>query len=121
MGDFSVLVTAIPWRNGRPFSDEELKESVRQKGVDLLSTAIQTEVALVRVAGEQAKGYLYHLTDRNPERGPGDYREVHQGAVIVGPYLLSVTILARPGDSATVTSALQALSTVTYEAQSGRQ
>lgn len=120
-GDFSVLVTAIPWRNGRPMTDEELKERVLRQGTDLLPTALQTELTLVDVGGEQAKGYLYHLTDRNPEQGPGDYRELHQGAVLVGPYLLSVTVLTHPGDSAAIAGALTVLGSATYEAPTGRR
>jgi len=25
-----------------------------------------------------------YLTDCNPEKGPGDYREVHQGSILLG-------------------------------------
>jgi len=114
VGEFSILVTAIPRLNGRPSSDKELAESVRRKGVALLSTAVQSEVTLTRVEGKEASGYLYHLTDRDPERGPSDFRELHQGAVVVGPYLLSVTILTHPGDSAAVADASKALASVTY-------
>lgn len=110
---FSVLITAIP--NLKPLSSEELKETIRQEGADLLPTSAQTEVELSRVAGAEAAGYLYHMTDRQPEKGPGDYKELHQGAVVVGPFLLSVTVLSHPGDSKTVSSALEMLKNVAYK------
>ena len=114
-GDFSVLITAIPRLNGFPRSDKELEGDVRQHGQSLLSTSLQNEVKIIRIAGKEASGYLYHLTDKNPERGPGDYREVNQGSVVVGPYLLSVTILTHSDDSATVAEALNVLSSATYQ------
>ena len=110
---FRVLITAIP--NLKPLSSEELKESIRQKGADLLPTSTQTAVELVRVAGAEATGYLFHLTDRQPEKGPGDYKELREGGVVVGPYVLSVTVLSHPGDSEPVSSALEMLKNVTYK------
>lgn len=108
-GDFKVLITAIP-RHGRDtMGEEELAQKVRQAGEALLPTAQQKEIRLTRVGGPQAVGYLYHLTDASPERGSGDYREMNQGIVVVGPVLLSVTILTHSDDSQTLDLALAAV------------
>lgn len=45
------------------------------------------------------------------EKGPGDYREANQGAILLGQYLISATILTHPGDSATVEEAKRLLTT----------
>ena len=113
--DFQVRITAIPRANGKPSDQGELEQMVRAQGEKLLSSAKQTEVTLVRVDGREAKGFLYHFTDRNPEKGPGDYREMNQGGVVLGPYLLSFTALTHSGDQATVTDAIKVLTDATYQ------
>jgi hypothetical protein len=113
--DFKVLVTAIHRANGKPESQAELEQMVREQGEKTLATATQKSVTLVRVDGREAKGFLYHFTDRSPEKGPGDYRELNQGAVLLGPYLLSVTILTHSGDQATVSDAIKVLAGATYQ------
>ena len=114
-GDFEVLVTAIVSQVALP-SDEALARRVRHQGERRLPTAVQTTVEMKAVKGAQARGYLYHVTDRKPEKGPGDFRELHQGEVVVRPLLLSVTVLTHTGDAATVKAALEALAGARYEA-----
>jgi hypothetical protein len=113
--DFKVLVTAIPRANGKPRSEAEFEQMVREKGESLLPTSTQKEVTLVRVDGRAAKGFLYHFTDKEPEKGPGDYRELNQGAAVLGPYLLSFTILTHTGDKATVADAIKVLADASYQ------
>ena len=112
--DFKVLITAIPRKNGRFGTQAELEEGVREKGRALLSTSLQTDLLLLPVAGPEAKGFLYHLTDKKTEAGPGDYRELHQGALVIGPYLLSATILTHTTDLDTVDEAMKVLASATY-------
>jgi len=115
--NFRVMITAIPMqKDGRLSNLDELEQAVRQRGKGMLSTATQKEVTLARVDGGQAKGFVYHFTDRNAEQGPGDYRELNQGALTLGPYLLSFTILTHPGDDATVKDALRMLAGASYQA-----
>lgn len=115
--DFRVLITPLPLaKNSKLHDMDELERSVRERGEDMLSTATQKEVTLTRVDGSQARGFFFHLTDRKPEQGPGDYRELNHGALTLGPYLLSVTILTHPGDDATVKDALHMLAGASYQA-----
>jgi hypothetical protein len=114
-GDFSVLITAIPRMNGFPKDDQELEKVTLQQGQSQLPGAVQTELRLTRIEGQEAKGSFYHLTDKNPERGPGDWREAHQGAVVLGGYVLSFTILTHTDDTTTVPAALEVLRTVHYQ------
>lgn len=115
-GDFRVVVQAMALVEGQPATDADLEAGVRRSGEALLPTAQQSALEITRVAGEQASGFLYHLTDRQAERGPGDYRELRGGALRVGPYFLSVEILTHSDDPQTVADALATLGRVVYRA-----
>lgn len=105
-GDFLALVTIIPVQPGTPVpTPEGLRALVLEHGNSELSTALQDRIELAEIKGPQAIGFLFHLTDRNPEKGPGDYREVNAGMMLVGHHLMSVTILTHAGDSKTVEEA----------------
>jgi hypothetical protein len=109
--DFLVLITTLPVKAGSPASTPEgLRASVTELGNRSLSTSLQEHLELTEIKGQQAVGYLFHMTDRNPEKGPGDYREVHQGAILLGQQMITFTILTHPGDSATVDEAKRLLS-----------
>jgi hypothetical protein len=112
---FVIQITAMVSRKELP-NDEALSQRVRQQGESHLPTALQTKVDLLPVKGAEAQGYVYHLTDKTPENGPGTFRELRQGAIVVPPLLLSVTILTHTGDTATVKSALAALTGARYRA-----
>jgi hypothetical protein len=114
-GDFEVLITALVSRTELP-GDEALARQVRSRGEELLPTAVQTTLEMKVVKGAQARGYLYHLTERKAEQGRGDFRELHQGVVVVRPLLLSVTVLTHTGDAATVKAALEALASARFQA-----
>ncbi len=111
-GDFSVRITAFPPMHGVPESEHELSSMVRGEGEKLLPTAVQKELEVVPVKGALAVGLVYHLTDRKPESGPGDYREMRQGAVLAGPIYMTVQILTHSDDQATVDAALKMLAAV---------
>src|SRR5262245_12294514 len=110
--DFSMLITAIPVPKGRIKNKRELETMVRNEGKEMLPTSIQEQIDLIPVTGpQQHVGFLYHLTDRKSEVGPGDYREIHRGAVQMSSVLLSVTILTHTGDTQTVDVGLRILET----------
>jgi hypothetical protein len=112
-GDFVVLLTVMPVQPGSPTSTPEgVREAVTKGGNEQLASALQKTLELTEIKGPQAIGYLYHLTDRNPEKGPGDYREANQGAVLIGQRVIAVTILTHSGDSATVDKVKEMLSSV---------
>jgi hypothetical protein len=111
-GDFSVLITAIVSRT--PLDDAAIERLVRERGEAMLPTAIQTRLTLQPITGAEARGYVFHLTEKGPEKGPGDYKELHQGSVVVGPVLLSVTVLTHAGDQSTVAAALKTIAGARY-------
>lgn len=113
-GDFRIVIEAMRRVAGMPATDAEVEAGVRRNGEAMLPTATQTALEITRVKGAQASGYLYHLTDRNPEKGAGDYRELRGGAVIVGPWSLTVEVLTHSDDEATVSAALATLAGITY-------
>ncbi len=82
-----------------------MRNLVIRQGSEALSSALQEKLEMSEVRSEGGVAYLYHLTDRSPERGPGDYREANQGAMLLGRYLLTITILTHPGDDAIVAQA----------------
>jgi hypothetical protein len=107
--DALLLVTVLPPNPGISLLDEDIRAQVTALGEMMLATAVQTELEVFELQGAEAAGYLFHLTDREPEARPGDYREARQGALTVGQLLLSVTVLTHPGDEASVTEALAML------------
>ncbi len=116
--DAVLLITAIPRRADESLSEQELRRLVEARGEAALAAALQDRLDLVKVQGAGAVGYLYHSTDRNPESGPGDYREASQGAVLVGELVLSVTILTHTGDLKSVDEALAVLSGARHASRS---
>ncbi len=111
--EFRLLITSLPLTNSAMSDEKILEEKVRQAGEALLATAEQKTLELIPVRGAAAHGFVYHLTDRSPERGPNDYREMRQGVISAGPVLLSVTLLTHPGDTANVAAGLATLAGVT--------
>ncbi len=111
-GKFVVLLTVLPVKAGSPASTlEGLRAVITDQGNQALPSALQDHLEIVEVKGTQTIGYLYHMTDRKPEKGPGDYREADQGAILLGQHLITVTILTHPGDAATVEEAKRLLAT----------
>ena len=114
-GDFVVLMTAIPPTESSPRSQKDLEALVRQTGQPLLPGSMQKELALEPISGKEASGFLFHLTDKNPERGPGDFREARMGAILLNSYVLSVTILTHSDDKTTVPEVLVMLRSAHYQ------
>lgn len=112
-GDFTILMTVLPVIAGSPMSTTaDVRRATQDAGKKQLAGALQKELELTEIKTADGVGYLYHLTDRNPEKGPGDYREGNQGMILLGRYLLAVTILTHPGDDAIVAQAIDALKTL---------
>lgn len=110
--DAEVLITVFPENPNSPIKDlPALRAMVSQQGTALLPTAVQTSLELVEVKAAGGGGFLFHLTDRNPEKGPGDFREARSGAMLIGSRLLTVTILSHTPDSEFVAQALKTLET----------
>lgn len=87
-GDFLVLLTVLPVEPGSPTSTADgVRGLVEEMAKEARKTALQERIEHYEVRGEQTVGWLFHVTDRNPEKGPGDFREANQGAVLVGQHL----------------------------------
>lgn len=109
-GDFLMLVTIFPFPSNSPLSSPDgLRAAVLEAGNQKLAGALQDAIELTQVRGSGVTGYLYHLTDRNPESGPGDYREATQGIVLFAPYVATVTVLTHSEDDSTVERAMELL------------
>lgn len=110
--DFVVLLTVMPVKAGAPASTAEgVRKMIAEEADRARSSALQEHIEIIEIKGPQAIGYIFHITDRNPEKGPGDYREANQGAILLGQHLISATILTHTGDSATVEEAKRLLTT----------
>lgn len=106
---FVVLVTVLPLPPDQPMLPEEVRAMTQKRGEEELAGALQDSIELREVKGPGVTGYLYHLTDRNPESGPEDYREVNQGILSFGLHIATVTILSHPGDEETPRRAVELL------------
>ena len=116
--DFLMLVTIFPFQPNSPGSSPDgLRTAVFEAGNQKLAGALQDSIELTEVRGSVAMGYLYHLTDRNPERGPGDYREATQGMMLLAPYVASVTVLTHSEDDGTVERAIELLKSIKVESE----
>ena len=115
-GNFDVMITALVSRKELP-DDAAVKRFVRESAERLLPTAMQTSLALQPIAGPDARGYIFHLTEKGREKEPGDFKELHQGTAVVGPLLLTVTVLTHRGDTDTVSAALKTIAGARYRAK----
>jgi hypothetical protein len=115
-GDFVFLITLFPLHADSPVSTAEgLRAAVLHLGNSKLHTAIQESIELVEITSDQLVGYLYHLTDRMPGEGPGNYREAHQGMLLLPSHVASATILTHTADLTTKEEAMRALKSVTID------
>lgn len=117
-GDFLVLITVLP--NGarsQLTSDDAVRAFVQAQGERSLPKAMQDHLEPYDIAGEHGTAHLYHLTDRNPEKGPGDYREADQGAMLLGDHVLTITIFTHTSDTTTVPLAKQVIASIKITAQ----
>ena len=112
--DALVLITILPTLppDSSVKDAPSLRQMVEAQGQQQLPTALQEKLTITELHLSEGAGFVYHLTDRNPEKGPGDYREVHQGALLSGGRLLTVTALSHPNDARFVASALELLASI---------
>src|SRR5262249_35104131 len=110
---FVVLLTILPVEPGSPASSPSgVKQVVSELADKALAGATQDHIVLSEIDNPDGIGFSYHVTDRNPERGPRDYREANQGALLIGSTMISFTVLTHTGDQKTVDSAMRLLSTL---------
>ena len=115
----TLQITAFslpPSREERP--TEELKRVVEQQGRDLLATATQPNIEVKPIPLQRGAAYYYHLTDREPERGPGDFKELHQGFGEISRHAIAFTVLTHPGEAKLVENALDSIASITITRKS---
>jgi hypothetical protein len=110
---FLMLLTTLPMQPGStPTTPAGFKDLVTSMGEQGLKDAEQTTLDLTPLRNPNGDGYSYHLTDKSPEKGPGDYREAHQGALMLGSTMISFTLLTHTGDTQNVELGLKLLNSV---------
>ena len=85
-----------------------LRERVEGYAKELKGHAVEETLDLVRFEGRSgAPGFYFSATDKAP--GPGDYKFVTQGALKVGDFMVTFTILTNDGQREIVRQALEML------------
>jgi hypothetical protein len=106
---FEVLVTPI-WRQ-RPDVPPATKEAVRQsvqRAADYRkSQAVESSLPLIEFAGASGPGFYFSATDKTP--GPGEYRYLTQGMLLVSELAVLFTILTNDGQEQVKQQALDML------------
>ena len=109
----TLLLTAFQLPPTSPITcAEALKDALQKQATRLLPTALQDHAEILDLHASQGIGYFYHLTDKRPESGPSDYREMHQGAILITPYLVTITILTHPSQDELVTAATKVAASI---------
>jgi hypothetical protein len=85
-----LLLTPLPLRTSS-MADEEVKEIGERGSVKVRAQSVERTFPLLRLEGEQARGYYFRATDRAPR--PDEYKYLYQGAVIVGATIVTFTVL----------------------------
>jgi hypothetical protein len=108
-----IMLTVMPLTADSPLSSpSDVRKATKNAAKTQLAGALQKEVVLTEIETVDGTGFLYHLTDRNPETGPGDYREGDQGMILIPGHIIAATIFTHTGDAAIVTEAYDTLKTL---------
>ena len=113
---FVLLLNVVPLPKDTPVSTPAgLKKVLTERGNSELAGAVQERLDLFEVKATGGVGFLYHLTDRKPEKSPGHYREARQGAFLLDSYFAAATLLTHTDDTASVKQGLAAMKTLRIE------
>ncbi len=91
---------------------------VEKQGNGLLGTATQETIEVKPIPLKNGAAFYYHLTDREEERGPGDFKELHQGFGEISRHAIAFTVLTHPGEAQLVKKALDSLASMTITSSS---
>lgn len=72
-------------------TDEEVREVVERGSARVRAQSVERTFPLLRLQGEQGRGYYFRATDRAPR--PDEYKYLYQGAVVVGATIVTFTVL----------------------------
>lgn len=98
-GAFVGLLSPF-WNPGEP-EEEEARADTAQLFAELarrsaLPGAVEREIALEELVGDEVHGYWFQATDRElvgKEPGPDEWRHLLQGAAAVGPLVVAFSLL----------------------------
>ena len=85
-----LLLTPIPLATSF-MADEEVREVVERGSASVRAQSVERTFPLLRLQGEQARGYYFRATDRAPRAD--EYKYLYQGAVLVGATIVTFTVL----------------------------
>lgn len=109
----TLQLTVFPLPHGREARPiAELKRKVEEQGEELLSTATQESIEVKPISLSSGAVFYYHLTDREAERGPGDFKELHQGFGEMSTWTFVFTVLTHTGETQLVQSALDSVASI---------
>lgn len=112
----TLLITAMPnTPKSQITTPDQLRSFLETAGKDLLADAVQDRIELVALHPKGGSAFLFHLTDRRPEQGPGDFKEMHQGGMLLAGHLLTFTILTHAGEDKLVEQATSVMNSVSLQ------
>lgn len=111
-----LLLTPIPLESAF-MADAEVREMVERGSAGVRSQAVETAFPLTPLKGDQARGYYFHATDRAP--GPGEYKYLYQGAVMVGASVVTFTVLYNDNGKREAEAALEVVRRMQLQASGG--
>ena len=111
-----LLLTPIPLESGF-MADAEVREMVERGSAGVRSQAVETAFPLTLLKGDQARGYYFRATDRAP--GPGEYKYLYQGAVMVGASVVTFTVLYNDTGKREAQAALEVVRRMQLQASGG--
>jgi hypothetical protein len=109
---FQLLLTPIPVAGGRKQSDGDVRALVEKSAREAAPQSVEKNLPVTAIAGDEAKGYMFHATD--PAPAPGEFRRMYQGAVAVASILATFTVLYNDGAEDDAKSALSSIQAIRY-------
>jgi hypothetical protein len=109
---FQLLLTPVPVAGGRKQSDSDVRALVEKSAKEAAPQSVEKNLPVTGIAGDEAKGYVFHATD--PAPAPGEFRRMYQGAVAVGSILATFTVLYNDGAEDDAKSALSSIQAMRY-------
>jgi hypothetical protein len=89
-----------------------LRDAVREMAERTQPQAVEPYLEVRQLDGANGTGFYFAATDRNP--GPGEFRFMHQGALLVGDLTLWFSVLTNEGQDTVAVEALAMLQTAVH-------
>jgi hypothetical protein len=119
---FDLQMTAVWLEPAKrtEMTPEAIKQRVQAMSKELLPQSVEKDAPLIELAGKQAQGYYFSLTDRESQNTGSDYKHIAEGAVTVGEVVLIFTFLHREPGTPAKEQALQLVREATYAKEQGK-